>query len=167
MAQTAEGGREIRILANQGRDADHHYTRLGYNYRMTNIQAALGLGQLERLDSLTQIKTQLHAAYRNGFASEASVYLQSSSPDSAPCYWFTAIRLRDANTRKRVEQHLQSRQIPYRRIFQPLPQLPMFSTSESHPNAVACYQEGLCLPSSTLNTPAQCVAVAGEVIAAL
>lgn len=69
------------------------HTELGYNFRMTNLQAAVGLAQVERMDEFIAIKRRLAARYRAGLAKIRGVRFMSDRPWARPVYWMYAVEL--------------------------------------------------------------------------
>ena len=125
----------IRAKLNPG-----HYDGVGYNYRMPSLNAALGLGQLERLDSFLEKKRRFNGIYRHEL--NKFVKFQVPMPGSEPSWWMTACLFdRPAEI---MQQILAQKSIPTRRIFEPL------ADRETCPNAWHIYDQGLCLPSGTL-----------------
>jgi perosamine synthetase len=59
---------KMRVILNQGQDKRYHHIQLGYNYRMTEIQAAIGIEQLKKLDYVIQEKNRIAAVYNKAFA---------------------------------------------------------------------------------------------------
>ena len=142
----------IHFLINQARDdskGDYH-PEMGFNYRMTNLEASLGLAQLQRLNDFISKKRKFHAIYKQAFESHPNIHLQSSV-DSFPNYWFNAALFETSNI-EGIQQQLKNKGIPTRRIFQPLsmfPYLPKPSAPLTQSESI--FNRGLCLPSSTLN----------------
>jgi len=112
-----------------------------YNYRMASLNAALGLAQLENIDYFIERKTKFHEIYINELSE--IVQFQEATPDTKPTWWFTAGLFPEDIEIPYLIQALAMRDIPSRRIFKPLADLP---------NANYIYEHGLCLPSGTSNS---------------
>jgi len=146
----------IRFLSNQAKSGtEFSHPEIGFNYRMTNIEAALGLAQLDRLDAFQARKFALHAVYREELADCPFVRFQESAPGSRPSWWLTCLRLDDRLSVPDVQGQLAARGIPTRRVFCPIPDFPPYRpfASGEYPVAHGVFRQGLCLPSSTLNDP--------------
>ena len=85
---------EVRLLRGQGQDPDRRYwhIRLGYNYRMTDLAAAIGVGQLERLDEMLVARYRLHNRYLNNLA-DTEVTWQTCRPGTTASPWVFACLL--------------------------------------------------------------------------
>ncbi|HLF18635.1 MAG TPA: aminotransferase class I/II-fold pyridoxal phosphate-dependent enzyme [Candidatus Omnitrophota bacterium] len=148
--------RHIRCLVNQARDleGDHYYSEIGFNYRMTNIQAALGLAQMESFEQFLQQKKAFNDIYRRRLSSLGSIVFQEAYPQTQPSFWLTCA-LFDAETDvQETQKQLELAGIQSRRIFMPVTSFPPYQRFAKAEYAVAqeIYERGLCLPSSTLNT---------------
>ena len=111
----------FRSLRNQGRDTfnawlDHN--RLGYNYRMDEMSAALGVAQITRIDELLQKRTQVAGWYNQRLATMAGVNIPFIAPSTTRMSWFVyVIRLEPPLDRNRVMADLQQQGIPSRPYF--------------------------------------------------
>jgi perosamine synthetase len=121
---------------------------IGYKYKMSNIQAALGLAQLERIDELVDKKRKIFKWYSERLASISGIQLNSEKTNCKNIYWMTTIVLdksfnisRDDFIRKLKEWNIDSRP-----AFYPLSHMPMFETVHN-PNAEHLSQNGINLPS--------------------
>jgi len=98
------------------------HDKVGYNYRMGNLAAALAIPQVQRLNNTLLQKREIHAIYRNGFASIKGVTLLEGQPGEMPNYWLNAIEVPPEH-RDTIMAELQSRGIGCRALFTPLPLL--------------------------------------------
>lgn len=151
--------REARVLAGVGKDESGEFVRIGYNYRMTGLCAALGLAQLDRAYDLLHRKRHMHEIYSTELPK--SLTLQQTHFDTCPSWWYTAALFpTDAGG---IQERLAARGIPTRRVFKPLTEYPMYRNGNSYPVAERLYRHGICLPSSTRNddreTRAACQAI--------
>lgn len=122
-----EVARLCRSMRNQGRGEDDDWLgheRLGYNYRISDINCALGLSQLERLDTIIQRRAQVAAWYHKRLAGHPAVVLPSIAPEVTHMSWFVyVIRLADRFSmadRDAVIERLADRGIQTRRYFTPI-----------------------------------------------
>ncbi len=126
------------------------HTEIGYNYRMTNIQAALGLAQLERIDELLCKRSQILKWYRELLGSAHEISLNPSMPWAAPACWMVCALLGEGGAvrRDRVCATLREKGVDTRPFFHPLSSLPMYGGSLGRPRARDIASRGFNLPSS-------------------
>jgi len=86
----------IKFLVNQARDASkgYYHPEVGFNYRMTNIEASLGLAQLERIDKFLNKKRNFRIIYQEAFNDLPYIKFQEESDNSSGSWWLTCIKLR-------------------------------------------------------------------------
>lgn len=131
------------------------HERLGWNLRMTNMQAAIGLAQLERLDEFVSRKRRMGARYQEGLRSLASVQLPMERTDYADnCYWVFGIVLDDASgmDARTAMRRLAEKGIGTRPFFCPMHEQPVllrngFFEHDRHPVASRLYRQGFYIPS--------------------
>jgi perosamine synthetase len=172
---TGEGGMVVtgdakldglaRRLKNQGLAADREYWHdlLGFNYRMTNISAAIGLAQLERADDLIARKRRLAETYRSKLAG-LPVEVHGELPGSTHAYWMVSILTKDAADRDPLRALLANRGIETRPLFNPVHLMPMYAGGAGqHPVAEGIARRGMNLPSWPGLSPGQVDEVCGTV----
>lgn len=145
----------IKFLVNQARDDSrgYYHPEMGFNYRMTNIEAALGLAQLQRIDEFLNKKRRFKQIYQEILSDLANVRFQREYYGANGSWWLTCIKVdnkgMDIND---LVLKLEEKDVPTRRIFMPLCEMSYLKKySEPCPNAYEIYKKGICLPSSTLN----------------
>jgi perosamine synthetase len=144
------------------------HEELGYNFRMTNLQAALGLAQLERLDESVQRKRRMGSRYRELLGHVAGLELQAPRADYADnIYWVFGVVLGDAFAFDAAEamRRLGARGVGTRPFFWPMHEQPVFAkmglfAGERHPVAERIARRGFYLPSGLALTDAQAAEVA-------
>ena len=145
----------IKFLINQARDnpGEIYHSEIGFNYRMTNLQAALGLAQFERLEKLLAKKRAFNSAYKEELRDIKTVRFQKEYETAESSSWFTCIIAEDATIRSDLQKRLKERDIPTRRVFRPLNEFPPYRNCRfiDHGNSHYIYERGICLPGSTLN----------------
>jgi perosamine synthetase len=120
---------------------------VGYNYRMTNLCAAIGVAQLERLDAFIERKRQLAALYRAGLRG-TPLTLQSEGPDVTHGWWMVTVLVDKPEDRDRLRAHLEAAGIETRPAFSPVHTMPMYSHRyQRHPVAEDVAWRGINLPS--------------------
>lgn len=116
---------KIRYLSTQAKDdaANFIHNDVGYNYRMTNIQAAIGVAQLERLEEFIEIKKRNYLRYKAGIEEIKGAKLLGFRPDIRPNYWFYSLYLQDGKADKQaVIDGLAQRGIQSRPIWGLIPE---------------------------------------------
>ena len=112
----------VRYLISQARDSGEEYAHgdLGYNYRMSNLAAALGVAQLERLQDHVAAKRRIAARYRRALESMPGVRGHPEPPGVENCFWLYSIVLDSPARRDAWARGLAARGIQTRRFFTPL-----------------------------------------------
>ena len=136
-------------LKNQGVSSKEEYWHdvVGFNYRMTNICAAIGLAQLEGVEVVLQKKMQIASWYRE-FLEGAQIRFQDEQADSTHSHWMVTVLVKDKNTRIRVRSYLDDHNVETRPIFYPAHKMPVFNSEKSFPVAESISDRGINLPSS-------------------
>jgi dTDP-4-amino-4,6-dideoxygalactose transaminase len=150
----AELARRVRYLSTQARQPFKHYEHIdiGYNYRLSNILAALGRAQLARLDQSLARRRQIRESYRAAFAGVAGVSIFGGDDSSDNC-WLTSIIVEERAgwTPAQLCDYLEERDIESRPLWKPMHLQPVFSGSERlvNGNAEWLFEHGLTLPSGS------------------
>jgi perosamine synthetase len=147
----------IRLLRNQGMQPDRRYwfPVVGYNYRMTNICAALGLAQLERVKKTLAARKRVAEWYSHYLSSNPSLILPTTEPWATHVFWMYTILLTDhvIKSRDEIMKVLDEQGIETRPIFYPMHQIPPYRRgNQRFPNADFCSSRGICLPTHSLLT---------------
>lgn len=104
---------------------------IGYNYRMPNINAALGCAQLEQIDRFLESKRATAAAYADFFASEPDgIRFMKEPTDTRSNYWLCAIRMPDRESRDAILEYTNAHGVMTRPVWQLMTRLPMFESAE-------------------------------------
>ncbi|HEU4849367.1 MAG TPA: DegT/DnrJ/EryC1/StrS family aminotransferase [Terrimesophilobacter sp.] len=156
----AELAGRLRLYRGQGMDPARRYwfPVIGYNYRMTNIQAALGVAQLERFEEFLARREALSAAYRDLLRPLADrVELASPQTGATAVPWLQNVYLRDADEERRdtVMASLAEAGIDTRPVFRPMHQLPPYRSDASFPVADDWAMRGISLPLHTALTESE------------
>ena len=145
-----------RFLATQARDPAPHYehSEIGYNYRMSNLLAALGRSQLSDLERRVEARRSHNAAYREALAGLPGVEFMPEADGSFSTFWLTCLTIDPAVAglgREEVRIHLETLDIEARPAWKPMHLQPVFASSTSYGGAVAgrLFDQGLCLPSGS------------------
>jgi len=120
---------------------------VGYNYRMSNICAAIGLAQLEQADIFIQRKREIALKYK-GLLKGLPIQVHEEAPDVFHSYWMFSILVDDPKIRDELRAHLLENGIETRPLFYPVHTMPMYSTPfQSHRVAEYLGWRGINLPS--------------------
>ena len=174
---------KARFLATQAKDDAPYYqhSEVGYNYRLSNILAGIGRGQMELLDERVKRRREIFTWYREHLAGRPglTVALAAEVPGSQSNRWLTTILLNPAEaedglpptliTPESLRLHLETRNIESRPLWKPLHLQPLFATTPMYGGAVCenLFARGLCLPSGTAMTEADLRRVAEAIDEAL
>jgi len=152
---------EARFLSQQARDPAPHYehTTYGYNYRMSNIVAAVGCGQLDVLAERVARRRAVFARYREKLAHLAGVSFMEESADGIANRWLSVIVVdaeRFGCDRERIRLALEAENIESRPVWKPMHLQPVFKDYRIIGGTVGAryFRDGLCLPSGTAMTDA-------------
>jgi len=164
IATTGEGGMlvtnndavadKVRILRDHGMTPGHRYwhTILGYNYRLTSLQAALGVAQMERIDEIIQAKLQIANLYKDGLKNIPGITLPGCASWARNVYWLYSIVIdgeKFGRSRDEVMQLLQKQGVDTRPFFPPLHRQPIYANDQHLPVSERLSDTGLSLPSSS------------------
>jgi len=141
----------IKLLKGQGVDPQRQYWHpvIGYNYRMTNIQAAIGLAQLERVEELIERHRYNARLYSELLKELPSVVLPVEKEWASHVYWVYGILLKNFyQSRNQVMEYLAKRGIETRPFFYPVHLMPPYHRKISLPVAETISAQGIILPSS-------------------
>ncbi|MFI5047352.1 MAG: DegT/DnrJ/EryC1/StrS family aminotransferase, partial [Acidimicrobiia bacterium] len=150
-----------RFLSTQARDPASHYehSEVGFNYRMSNLLAAVGRGQLRSLPEKIARRRALNARYHDALAAVDGIGFLPNAPTGEPINWLTVITIderRFGATPTAVREHLESLDIEARPAWKPMHLQPLYADAEVHGGDVAerIFRSGLCLPSGSAMTDA-------------
>lgn len=161
---TGEGGmvvtsnkqllKKLKMLRDHGISGRRKYYHpiLGFNYRMTNLQAALGIAQLKKIDSIIEKKRQIAKWYKKYLEPAVpDIVLQPEASWARNVFWMFSILALKKGKRNRdyLIGELKKKGVDSRPFFFPLNRLPRYKTEEPYPVAEALGSSGLNLPSST------------------
>lgn len=128
---------------------EYWHDRIGFNYRMTNICAAIGVAQLKKLDRFLLEKKKLHRFYQRELA-PCPVLFQELEPRSKSSFWMISILCSDQSHRDKLRIWLRQKGIETRPLFQPIHLMPMYQAAAGRgrfPVAEELARRGLNLPS--------------------
>ena len=161
VTQSRQLAERARHLATQAREPVSHFehTTVGYNYRLSNLLAALGRAQLRGLDRRVESRKRIDAVYTEGLADLPGISPMPRTADGTSNYWLTCIEI-DPKTfgtdRERVRLALEAADIESRPVWKPLHLQPAFAgvglVGPGHCSRI--FDRGLCLPTGSALSPA-------------
>jgi dTDP-4-amino-4,6-dideoxygalactose transaminase len=168
VSRRSEITERARHLATQARDPAPHYqhSEVGYNYRLSNLLAAVGRGQLRSLPLKLARRRAINEQYRLALGHLPGIAFMPEAAYGRSNCWLTCITVRSGMfgaTREDIRLHLESRNIESRPLWKPMHLQPAFKGSAMRGGTVAedLFEHGLCLPSgSSLTAEQQAMVVA-------
>ena len=157
--------KEARTLSTQARDPARHYqhSKIGYNYRMSNIDAGIGRGQMIHLDEHIRRKKAIYARYQEAFADIGEIAMNPLNPKGDANNWLSCMTIKAgcSVTPDMIMDALEAENIESRPIWKPMHLQPVFAECDFfHHNdggvsvGEDIFNRGVCLPSDIKNTDA-------------
>ena len=149
---------KVRFWATQAREKARHYEHkeIGYNYRMSNILAGIGRGQLKVLDQRIAQKANIYNDYKDGFKDITDIEMQPIPENTKPNYWLSVITLKENSKVKPIDimEALEKENIESRPVWKPMHMQPVFKDYdfikvEGDAVSTELFERGICLPSDT------------------
>lgn len=148
---------KVVFLATQARDQAPHYqhSEIGYNYRMSNVCAGIGRGQMEVLDKHVKARQSMQAFYKEVFQDIVGVQVMETPTNTTANYWLSAILIDPAKTqgitRETLRLAFEKENIESRPLWKPMHLQPVFASCPYYGTNVAevVFEKGLCLPSGS------------------
>lgn len=163
---------KARYLINQGHDSGHgfHHSEVGYNYRLSNLHAAVGLAQFELIDEMVAARRSNAAIYTQIFAEVAGITMVQEQSWAKSNYWLSTVKLNPKRLRIPTEELvplMRQSGIETRQPFVPNHLLPPYRDERTFgplPITSLLYEQGLNLPSSAWLTQQQVELVATKLV---
>lgn len=153
---------KAKFWATQSRENERHYEHkeLGYNYRMSNIVAGIGRGQLKVLDERIAQKKNIYETYKESFKEIDEIEMIPVTKDSEPNYWLSVITIKEDSKVKPLDiiLALEKDNIESRPVWKPMHLQPFFGkydfvqVTDGISVSEDLFNRGVCLPSDTKNT---------------
>jgi dTDP-4-amino-4,6-dideoxygalactose transaminase len=158
-----EAVKKARYWATQAKEPGiyYHHLEIGYNYRMSNIVAGIGRGQLLSLDRYIALKRSIYNTYKKAFSGIKEINMNPYLMASKPNFWLSCMTLTEDCSVKPsdVMNALERENIECRPIWKPMHLQPVFSDCDfvsvdetTKPKSEYIFENGLCLPSDIKNT---------------
>jgi len=142
-----------KYLANQakGNTTEYHHTDIGFNYRMSNVLAGIGRGQLKVLEDRVKQRRCNYEYYVEHLSPIEDIAFQSEAEGSVSNRWLTGIILNSEKTRDELRLMLEKHNIESKLLWKPMHQQPIFNKYPKYLNGVSdeLFKKGLCLPSGS------------------
>lgn len=165
LSDDEEAVKKVRFYSTQARDPApwYQHSEIGYNYRMSNIVAGIGRGQLIHIEEHKALKKAIYERYKEGFSDlpvEMNPYLSCSEPN----FWLSCFTINkdamDKTTPEKIRLALEAENIESRHIWKPMHLQPVFSDNDficvnDEDVGSDIFERGLCLPSDIKMTPEQ------------
>lgn len=154
-----EAERHVKFLATQAREPMPYYyhKEIGYNYRLSNISAGIGCGQMEHIAERVARRREIHTLYAKGLASLPGITVHTEpTADAVSNFWLTTILLDDSLqfSPEDLRQALEAENIESRRLWRPMNMQPVYADAPFYGDGCAerLFNRGLCLPSGSILT---------------
>jgi dTDP-4-amino-4,6-dideoxygalactose transaminase len=159
VTKTKESKEKAVFFATQSRDNAPHYqhSEIGYNYRMSNICAGIGRGQMEVIDARVSQRRAMHSFYQELFKENSVVTVfNEPSNDYFSNHWLSAIVLASYEQREALRLALEACNIESRPLWKPMHLQPIFEKYPYYGAKVSetLFEKGLCMPSGSNLTDA-------------
>lgn len=149
-----------RFLSTQARDNAPHYehSTIGYNYRMSNVIAGIGRGQMKVLDERVKLRRRNYEIYKSNLSDYEGIRFYDEPEFAFSNRWLTTITIDDKLTkgisREKIRKALEADNIESRPLWKPMHLQPVYKDSLSFTNGVSekLFKDGLCLPSGSALT---------------
>ena len=170
--RSEELARKMKMLRDHGMSPErrYHHPVLGYNYRMTNLQAALGVAQMERIDEILAAKRRIGREYREGLTDLPGLQLPAELAPAESVYWLFSVLVDPATSavdRNGLMALLKQESIDTRPFFGPIHQQPVYATGQQLRVAEDASARGISLPSHASLSSAEVARIAATVRAAV
>jgi dTDP-4-amino-4,6-dideoxygalactose transaminase len=144
---------KARFWATQSRDQARHYqhSELGFNYRMSNVVAGIGRGQLKVLDQRVEKKREIFSFYKEHLSELEGIEFMPSNEWDEPNYWLSSVTLNGPVRPIDVMEALEKENIESRPVWKPMHMQPFFEKYDFIGKGVSekLFENGVCLPSDT------------------
>lgn len=144
---------KARFWATQSRDQARHYqhSELGFNYRMSNVVAGIGRGQLKVLDQRVEKKNYIYEFYKRELGELEGVKFMPSNDWDAPNYWLSSMTLTEKVRPIDIFEALEAKNIESRPVWKPMHMQPFFEKYDfvGEGTSENLFENGVCLPSDT------------------
>jgi pyridoxal phosphate-dependent aminotransferase EpsN len=156
ISQNSEWVEKARFWSQQARDPGlaYQHTEMGYNYRMSNVLAGIGRGQLEVLDLRAQQRRAIAFRYRDAFADLSGISLMPQAPYGLHTNWLSCFLINErefGTSRDALIRALDTANVESRPVWKPMHLQPLYAECERYGGEVAedLFRRGICLPSSS------------------
>jgi len=143
---------KMRFLSTQAKDPMpfYHHTEIGYNYRMSNVLAAIGIGQMEVIEDRIKRTREVNQIYKKELGDYFYSFQEETDHDRSNA-WLTCAILKPEDRPQELIEHLANDNIEARRIWKPMHQQPVLTSYRKYinGNSALLFLQGICLPSGS------------------
>jgi len=159
---------KAKFLSTQARDDAPHYehSNIGFNYRLSNVCAAIGLGQLEVLDKRVEQRRNNHSFYEKALSQSDKIQFLKEPDGFYSNRWLTTILLSDFDSREKIRLALSEENIESRPLWKPMHLQPIFKDCLFFGGSVCddLFARGLCLPSGSNLDESDLIRITKEIL---
>lgn len=171
LSDNAQWVAEAKYLATQARDKAPHYqhSKIGYNYRLSNVCAGIGRGQLKVIDARVEKRREIFAYYKDALQGIGAISFQPETPNGYSNRWLTCLQVQSTEgsslTPDKIRLALEQENIESRPLWKPMHLQPVFEGCLCYGGKVSegLFENGLCLPSGSSMTEEELERVSGIV----
>ena len=172
VCRSKEEADRIKFYATQAREQRPYYYHevIGYNYRLSNVSAGIGCGQMDVLQEHVERRRAIHAFYTEALSAIGGISVQQNpSADFDSNFWLTTMLI-DPSTGKTPEelrQYMSEAGVETRRLWRPMHMQPIYADAPYYGGSCCedLFERGLCLPSGSSLTDEELTYVAGKITA--
>lgn len=136
------------------------HNKIGFNFSFTEMQAAIGVAQLNKLPKIIEAKRKIREWYYQKLRDIPEIEFTYIDPRCTPVHWFTSILVPDP---EKLAEHLKTQGIQTRRFFFPINKQPCYNFQGDFPNSEYAYQHGLSLPSTATLSEEQVINICEKI----
>ncbi|MBT8304875.1 MAG: aminotransferase class I/II-fold pyridoxal phosphate-dependent enzyme [Bacteroidia bacterium] len=150
----------------RGKAVEYHHTEIGYNYRMSNIVAGIGRGQMTVLDDHVKARRNNHQFYRKELEGFTSIEFLDEDQGCYSNRWLTTILTESFEEREALRSAMEKENIESRPLWKPMHMQPIFKSYPKYLNGISedLFHRGLCLPSGSNLTESDLSRVSSTII---
>ena len=146
----AQKARHLSTTARIREGFEFIHDAIGYNYRLTNVNAAIGCAQLERLEEFIKVKRHMAKAYEAFISDLDGLQFMTEPQNTKSNYWFNTVKMANRKSRDELLERAQKNNIQCRPVWKLMPDMPMYKSCEhdGYANASELYERLVNIPSS-------------------
>ena len=171
LTNSKELGERLKLLRSQGKvkanelkgddfiEKRYYHDLLGFNYRMTDLQAAIGIAQMKKIDENIQARRKIASLYDHEFK-KYDICSVEKNRDTEPVYWVYPLIFKSRKMKLTVGRELVKRKIPFLPFFWPCHKQPFYNKKENLPVTESIAERGFSVPCNSMITEQEAVELA-------